>query len=307
MSRRLLLSFALLSVSASPCFAWGPTGHQIIDRLGAATLPADVPAFLKTPAALDEEQYLGPEPDRWRSPAEPELNAVQTPDHYINFENADVVNPLPRRRYDMLDDLCKYRMAHPETASQYTPEAVGMQPWATEEVWERLKAAFREYRNIQAKGGDTKPVEAAILLYAGWMGHYVADGSQPLHVSRDFNGWVEKENPHGYTTDKHIHWRFESQFVDAAHIAPADVQAMISPVNPIGDEWDGYLAYLRHTQSLTETVYQLDKQGAFTANGTPDGKKFVEERLAAGASMQRDMIYAAWVQSAQPVPERHYD
>ena len=54
--------------------AWEHDGHTMINRLAASTLPADVPAFLQTPAAIDEIEYLGPEPDRWRSPAEPELS-----------------------------------------------------------------------------------------------------------------------------------------------------------------------------------------------------------------------------------------
>ncbi len=32
----------------------------------------------------------------------------------------------------------------------------------------------------------------------------------------------------------------------------------------------------------------------------------VEQRLASGASMLRDMIYTAWVRSADPVPQRSY-
>lgn len=304
---RSFAALALLPVLAAPsCFAWGSAGHQMIDRLGIAALPADMPAFLTTPSALAEIQYIGPEPDRWRSPAEPELNAVQAPDHFINFEYADVIQPLPKRRYVFLEDLCKYREAHPATAEDYTPEKVGMQPWETEEVWERLKSAFRDYRELKAKGADTRPVEDLIIFYAGWLGHYVGDGSQPLHVSRDYNGWVEKTNPHHFTTEPGIHWRFETQFVSAA-IRPSDVKRLIAPLRPIHNEWTDYLAYLHHTGSYVDEVYELDKQGAFTGMGTPEGKRFAAERLAAGASMLRDMVYAAWVKSAEPVPAYHHE
>ena len=180
-----------------------------------------------------------------------------------------------------------------------------MQPWQTEEVWERLKAGFRDYREALAAHADTKPEEAAVLFYAGWLGHYVGDGSQPLHVSRDYNGWVERENPHGYTTEHHIHSQFETVFV-GANVKPANVQPLIAPVHPVSDEWTDYLVYLRHSASLTEQTYALDKQGAFTEAGTPAGKQFAAERLAAGASELRDLIYAAWQKSAEPVPEEHH-
>ncbi len=306
-SRLRTLTLALLApVCLTPaCFGWGSDGHRIINRLAAQSLPADAPAFLTTPSAIAEVEYLGPEPDRWRSPAEPELSATQAPDHFIDLEYADVVGPLPRRRYDFIEALSKYRAAHPETAALETPEKVGMQPWQTEEVWERLKAGFRDYREALAAHTDTKPEEAAVLFYAGWLGHYVGDGSQPLHVSRDYNGWVEPQNPHGYTTEHHIHSQFETVFV-GAHLKSADVQPLIAPVHPIGDEWNDYLLYLRHSASLTEQTYALDKQGAFTDAGTPAGKQFAAERLAAGASELRDLIYAAWQKSADPVPEEHH-
>ncbi len=296
---------ALLLIGTAPaCFGWGPDGHRMINRLAAQSLPADAPRFLVAPAALNELEYLGPEPDRWRSPAEPELSATQAPDHFIDLEYADVVGPLPRKRYEFIELLGKYRAAHPEKAALETPEKVGMQPWETEEVWERLKAGFREYRQALARHEDTGPEEAAVLFYAGWLGHYVGDGAQPLHVSRDYNGWVEAANPHGYTTEHHIHSQFETAFVSAA-IKPADVQPLVAPLKPIGDEWADYLAYLRHSASLTEQTYVLEKAGGFAGAGTPEGKRFAAERLAAGASMLRDMIYAAWVKSAEPVPEYH--
>ena len=307
---RLLRTATLLAllptVAVPACFGWGSDGHRMINRLAGEALPKDVPAFMTSPAALDELEYLGPEPDRWRSAAEPELSAVQAPDHFIDLEYADVVGVLPRRRYDFIVELTKYREAHPEQAALETPEKVGMQPWETEEVWQRLKSGFRNYREALAEHRDTKPAEAAVLFYAGWLGHYVGDGSQPLHVSRDYNGWVEKDNPHGYTTEHHIHSQFESVFVAAA-IKPADVRPLVAPVVPISDEWDDYLRYLRHTASLTEQTYALEKDGGFNGMGTPAGKQFTDERLAAGASMLRDMIYAAWQHSADPVPEYHGD
>jgi hypothetical protein len=300
----LVLLVLFPSCAASTCFGWGSDGHRIINRLAAQALPADVPTFLMTPTALAEMEYLGPEPDRWRSPAEPELSATQAPDHFINLEYADVIGPLPRKRYDFMEALSRYRAAHPDQAALETPEKVGMQPWQTEEVWERLKAGFRDYREARAKHENTGPEEAAVLFYAGWLGHYVGDGSQPLHVSRDYNGWVEPENPHGYTTEHHIHSQFETVFV-TANIKSAEVKALIAPVRPVGDEWNDYLVYLRHSAMLTEQTYALEKTGGFNGTGTPAGRLFAEQRLAAGASMLRDMIYAAWSKSAEPVLEGH--
>jgi hypothetical protein len=267
----------------------------MINRLAAAALPADMPAFLRSQSAVDEIEYLGPEPDRWRSRAEPELSAAQAPEHFIDLELADALGPLPHKRLDFEAMVF---------AAGKRPETIGLQPWQTEEVWERLKAAMREYRGILAAGGNTKPVEAAIIFYAGWLGHYVGDGSQPLHVTVQYNGWTGP-NPHGYTTDHQIHYQFETAFV-AANIHAPEVEPKMTPVKAIdGDIFDAYVAYLRHTGTYVETVYQLDKSGAFTGAGTPESRAFTAERLAAGASMLRDMIYSAWLDSAQPVPDSY--
>ena len=82
---------------ASFAFAWGNEGHRIINHLAALNLPQDAPAFLRWAGAVSEIEYLGPEPDRWRSSAEPELLALQAPEHFINLEPADALGP-PRPR-----------------------------------------------------------------------------------------------------------------------------------------------------------------------------------------------------------------
>jgi hypothetical protein len=70
-----------------------------------------------------------------------------------------------------------------------------------------------------------------------------------------------------------------------------------------GDIFLSYVAYLRHTYSYVEKVYQLEKAGGFLGAGTAESREFTAERLAAGASMLRDMIYTAWLESAKPVPD----
>ncbi|MGP8258665.1 MAG: S1/P1 nuclease [Acidobacteriaceae bacterium] len=293
-----LLLLPLLTVQ--PAFGWGADGHMLINRLAGAALPADVPAFLRTPAALDALAYYGPEPDRWRSPAEPELNAAQAPEHFIDLEYADLVGPLPRRRYDYIRALAAAQPAQPTIP--LTPEKVGLQPYVTDEVYERLQSAFRDYRALVAAKQDTKPSECEITFLAGWLGHYVGDGSQPLHTTIQYNGWTGP-NPNGYTTEHRIHAQFETAFVHA-NVKPADVQPLVTAAKPVvlKDVFADYLAYLRHSNTLVEQTYQLDKQGAFTGAGTPAGKAFVDQQLAAGAIELRDLIYTAWIKSADAVP-----
>lgn len=317
---RAAVASAVLALAATPsAFAWGHDGHMMINYLGAKYLPHDVPAFLRNPNALDVMNYLGPEPDRWRvKDSEPELVAEQAPDHEINMEWAELAEVsctagtpdcgadgkmLPKQRYEFIRQLALAQHEHPEL--HLTPESVGMLPWEVEEIWQKLKVEFREYRALSASNDDLAPIETAILYHAAWLGHYVGDGSQPLHVSVQYNGW-QGPNPNGYTTEHHIHSQFESVYV-TANIKRDEVDALVAASQPqaIGDEWGQYLDYLHHTGALTEKVYQLEKAGGFTDAGTPEARSFTDERLAAGAIELRDLIYSAWLHSADPVKPYH--
>jgi hypothetical protein len=298
---RLAAAVVLLPVMlVQQSFAWGSDGHMLINRLAGATLPPDVPAFLRSGGALDALTYYGPEPDRWRSSAEPELNAAQAPEHFIDLEWADLSGPLPRRRYDYIRALAVAQAKHPDTV--LTPDKVGLQPYVTTEVYERLQSAFRDYRALVAANQNTRPSEAEITFLAGWLGHYVADGSMPLHTSIQYNGWVGP-NPQGYTTEHRIHALFESAYVHA-NVKLEDVAPLVAATKPVvlGDVFNDYMVYLRHSNTLVEQTYQLEKAGGFAGAGTPEGKAFVDQQLAAGATELRDMIYTAWVKSAEPVP-----
>jgi S1/P1 Nuclease len=279
-------------------FGWGSEGHRMVNRLAASALPADVPAFLRSEAALNEIEYLGPEPDRWRSRAEPELSAAQAPEHFIDLEPADALGPLPRNRLDFEASVF---------AQGERPEKVGLQPWETLEVWQRLKAALREYRRLAAdkaaNQNDLRSVEQVAIFYAGWLGHYVGDGSQPLHTTINYDGWALKENPKRFSTAHGIHWRFEGTFVAASIKESEAAPKLTAPKLISGDIFDSYIAYLRHSATLVDTVYAFDKTGAFENGGTPESRAFTAERIAAGASELRDLIYTAWEESAKPVAD----
>ncbi len=303
-----------------PAWAWGRDGHMMVNLLAQQNLPAEVPAFLRNGHARDVIEWMGPEPDRWKQrDAEPELVAVQSPDHFLDYEWAILAatkctegasgNPgcvdgyvFPKKRYDFIRALAAAQAKHPELKLD---ERVGFQPWQVEEVWQRLKSDLREYRNEVAANEDTSGVETAILFDAGWLGHYVGDGAQPLHNTIQYNGWTGP-NPNGYTTEHHIHSQFESVYV-SANIKAGDVYPLVKAAQPvkIDDEWTQYWKFLDHSNGLVEKVYQLEKAGGFTGAGTPEAKAFTEERLAAGAIELRDLIYSAWVHSADPVEEFH--
>jgi hypothetical protein len=300
---------ALLLFQSVPAVAWGNEGHVAINRVAAQKIPAAMPRFLRL--AVGEIGYLGPEPDRWRSPSEFALKNAQEPDHFIDLERVSWLDPLPRGRYEFYRKLYDKRasiLAHPDSDSSknehpddYLPERVGLQPYITMEVYDRLKAAFREYRQRLASRQPTQAVQQAIIFYAGWLGHYVADGSQPLHTTIQYNGWVGP-NPNEYTTEHHIHGQFESAYM-AANITAKDFAGLVKSPARLDDPFTRYIAYLKQSNGLVENVYALEKAGGFAGKGSHEAFDFTTHRLAAGSQMLLDLWYTAWLESAIPVPE----
>jgi hypothetical protein len=301
---KLLLSCVLVCLLVLPqqSLAWGRYGHQMINGLAHDALPQDIPAFLRDGGARDAFVYYAPEPDRWGSPLEPELKNAQEPDHFLSMEWSDMLPSMPRNRYDYVRALAVLQAQHPDMTLK--AEDVGTQPYQANELWQRLRSSMREYRHLVAANQDTKAVQAEIVFLAGWLGHYAGDASQPLHTSYRYNGWLG-DNPHGYTTSRHIHSDFESAFVQN-NLKDSDVAPLI-PKSPVllGDVFDDYMAYLRKTHSMYEQVYIYEKAGALNGAGTPESRQFTAQCLARGATMLRNLIYTAWVRSADPLPERH--
>ena len=300
--RRLMVSLTLIAVvlvHSQNALAWGDEGHVFVNRVAAQKIPASMPLFLRR--AIVEIAYLGPEPDRWRSPSEFALKNAQEPDHFIDLERVSWLDPLPSGRYEFYRKLYEKRASTRDHPDDYLPEHVGLQPYITMEVYGRLKAAFREYRQQHAARKPTQAVEQAIIFYAGWLGHYVADGAQPLHTTIQYNGWVGP-NPKGYTTEHHIHAQFETIYV-GANILPKDFAGLVKTPERLEEPFPAYVAYLRNSNALVEQVYELDKAGGFRGEGSPAAFEFTTHRLAAGSKMLLNLWYTAWLESAMPAPE----
>ena len=132
-----IVCLCLMLVVARPSVAWGNRGHRMANLVAAETLSADMPAFLYTSDAIYEISYFGPEPDRWRPLAEPELAATSSPDHGFKLELGDLAGSYPRHRYDFIRLMATVQA--PEGAGSLTPEQVGFLPWQAMEVFDRTR------------------------------------------------------------------------------------------------------------------------------------------------------------------------
>ena len=302
MHKRFLSMLILASALMFPalCAGWGDVGHTAINRVAAEKVPSDMPQFLHAAAA--HIAWNGPEPDRWRSPLEKPLNDAQAPDHFIDLEYVDWLRPLPPSRYEFIQAIYDYRAKHPE-ANLPLPEKIGFQPYITIEVFDRLKVAFREYRHALKEGRSTADAEANAIFYAGWLGHYVGDGSNPMHTTIQYNGWVGP-NPKGYSTAHDVHHKMETAFV-SANPEVTNISDLVGAPHYLAHPFEDYLAYLEESRGKIEQAYQLEKAGGFDGSGSKESREFIRQQLGRSSQMLLNLWYTAWIDSAQD-PEPYH-
>lgn len=296
-----LAVLSCLSLTSVPAWAWGGQAHAVIDRAAIDSLPKDGPTFLRRYADYIAASAVAP--DTWRSATQPFSKIGEDPNHSWRREISERISPTPRSRYQYVVALYKESLrlkeSDPETAKRMTVLGGGTLPYAAMEVYGHLVEGFKLLREAQAEGNDTRFIEQNCAFYVAWMGHYIGDGSQPQHDSINVSGWVGP-NPNGYTTDRNIHVLFESKFVHAIDLRESDILRKIGePAHQEGDLFTEVLEFLDEAGGHVETIYELDKRGAFSHENDREAREFVYERTATGAAMLRDMIYRAWKESAE--------
>jgi hypothetical protein len=182
---------------------------------------------------------------------------------------------------------------------------IGYLPYSIVEYYGKLRNAFRQWRKA-ATPEDREAARAAAVHYAGVMGHYVADGSQPMHLTIHFNGWADNTpNPNNYTKDRRLHGRYEAAYVDAAVQERQVVAAGAQPPRRLTDVFGSVKEYLRVSFSEIGPMYELEKTGEFNPeNPRTKGTDFIVAQLARAGTMLGSLWYTAWLESGEPLPPR---
>jgi hypothetical protein len=297
---------SLLLTTQQEALAWGATGHRLISSLAMENLADELPAFLRTPEAAELVGELSREPDRAKGTGNSHDHDLD-PGHYINLSDDFTVagvlplNTLPPTREDYDTALRSNDLNVPVNEFK-----AGFLPYSIVDGWQQLQKDFAYWRADVAGGRlaaakadrdwfnkDRRLHELTILRDLGYWSHFVADGSQPQHVSMHYDDWGAYPNPRGYAAAKGFHAAFEGAYV-AQYVRPEDVTKKLKPPRT----WDSTiqlrtLAYLRETHSRVLPLFDLEKAGGFSTDTGP-GRDFAAERLAAAVSELRDLILAAW-------------
>ena len=304
--RATVLVLACAALAPAQALAWGGHGHRIMGVAAMEALPAEVPAFLRDPTTAADIGELSREPDRSKGAGKIH-DSNRDPGHFVDLDDEGRVMGGP-----------KFEKPLPETRSAYEAllQAAGTDSWkagylqySIVDQFQQLTLEFAYWRVLTAAEAretdpgrrawyaeDRRRREALLKATIGALSHFVADGSQPLHVSVHYNGWGDYPNPKGYTTAR-IHGPFEGEFT-RAHVDLADVKAALAPLRVCDCAIeDRVVDYLSVAFGQVEPLYALEKAGGLQPED-PRGVAFVKSLTGAGASELRDLIVESWRKSA---------
>jgi hypothetical protein len=350
----LLLSSLLLL--ASPAFSWGERGHDLVTRAAVRILIAQ---DQKSKSESSEMTFSAPFQKRehmlghlanvpdilWRDLGK-EIEEQNAPTHYIDLEylsaepSIDKIPTTVAAAEKQMAALCAAVPDPKENHAYVCPlegngspsiNAAGSAPWRVQQFFNLMKKTFAAIKTEQQTSKATK-VSATLgnqaLLYAGLMSHFVGDLAQPLHTTRDYNGWERQAAG--------LHSFFETQIIDAFDFTlDGDVLRAALQNHPVQklaaafpkkrrqvmmrDPFAISVALALDSFGHVSELLNLDKKVALTKPSSIDAKgvKFYAERrpsvnvaksfrslavnrLAIGADTTAYLWYLAWEEGGKP-------
>lgn len=267
----LVVALSLFGVDGAA--AWLATGHRQVALDAVAAVSADLPAFFRAGGATVGHAAI--DPDVWRNRDTPGLADREAPEHYLNLELLGG-KALPERRDAYRRLLDRLHIA---------PRQAGALPYAIVEGSERLALCLAEHRRWPAD----EAIRAKCLLTAGWLAHYLADLTQPLHTTIHHDGRVRGKGASPHTG---IHRR-----VDA--LLDAGGRSELAAPLAVDDLWATVRSELLASHRLVDEVYRLEPK-LETRGGRADPRvaTFAAERRRAAVRLIAGVFEWAWRRSA---------
>jgi hypothetical protein len=268
----LRLVFIIIILPIGFIYSWGAKGHTIINENAVQILPKEMNFFKVW------KDYLG----QHASDADirRETDKTEAPRHYIDIDYyKEFLNG------EMIENK-------DELVSKYGDSSVtskGILPWATLQTLNNLTEAFKE------KNRDK------ILIYAADLGHYVADGHQPMHTTVNYNGQLSNQ--------KGIHFRYEVTMIDK-HINTLEQIVDSSNVNYIKDPLPFIFNYISNANSVNIVLLDGDKLAQSESGSTENDdyyrilwfrtKYVTETQFKTAEEDLASLFYTAWINAGKP-------
>ncbi|HDP75224.1 MAG TPA: T9SS type A sorting domain-containing protein [Bacteroidales bacterium] len=264
-----LLFAALVVVLLS---SWGGTGHYIISLEAHRSFNTEMQQF------TDWANYLAghaSDADNRKS-----SDPTEAPKHYIDIDNYTEFltnQPMP--------------LSLPEAVSKYGNNFVvdnGTLPWATKSTYDSLVLALRNSRIDKAK------------QFAADLGHYVADGHMPLHLTKNYNGQL--------TGNTGIHSRYESTMINAH--ADEFYNSQPRELSYVQNVQQYIFDYIYHNYKYVDSIIDADNYAKsinpdYSSSAYKDAlwnstKGFTKRLFESASQRLAELIYSAWIEAGRP-------
>ena len=217
----VLLSFLFIG--------WGSTGHKMINKKSVESFPQEMNIFLYWASQL-EANAMNADNRKGTDPNE-------SPKHYIDIDNypSFINNGTIPQTWDSVIAIYGYNFVIDQ----------GILPWAIMTTIDTLQKTFE--RRDWAKA----------VLTASDLGHYIADGHNPLHITRNYNGQ--------YTGQTGIHSRYESSMINRYQ---AQINYSGDSVNFVEDINEYIFSFIYRNYNYVDSVLYADSAAKAYANST---------------------------------------
>jgi len=269
--KKTLRSLLLLILLPLLLISWGRDGHRVINTKASLSFPAEMSMFTSWTQTLADHASDADDRKSWDS--------YEGPKHYIDIDNyAQFVEKgnIPEN----LDSAIK----------EYGREFVydqGILPWATVTTYDTLVNCFK--RKDWSK----------VMLVASDLGHYVADGHMPMHITSNYDGQL--------TGNKGIHSRYESYMIKE-YVNEINYDG--DSVSKIEDVSRYVFSYIYHNHSLVDSVLEADNYAKSVNSNTYSSeykavlwdktKGFTIQLFKDASHSLAELMYSAWAEAGKP-------
>ncbi len=260
---------SLVVASVGAAWAWGKTGHRIINASSTMHLPTAMSGLAAQSA------YLGSHASD--ADSRKSSDPAEKPKHFID------IDAYPEFRAGTLSH------SYDALVAKYGAAVVidrGTVPWTVGAVKTQLSAAMRS--------GDWPKA----YLLAADLGHYVGDSGQPMHATENFDGQL--------TGNRGIHSRYESSMVDRHE---AELQPVVGQAVYLPDPVEAMFTLLGESNAGVDSVMAADNTAKVLDSGYGTvyydelwrlTGAMTKRRVQRSSEMLASLLYTAWVNAGQP-------
>jgi len=250
--RQFFTLAAILCVSLI-LISWGGTGHRKINTNASLSFNVEMSSFLTWTSYLSDHASDAD----YRKSTDPS----EDPKHYLDIDNFPAflsTGKINQTSYTIIDN--------------------GILPWATIAAFDSLKSCLKRNDITKAK------------QFAADLGHYVADGHMPMHLTKNYNGQ--------YTGNYGIHSRYESDMIG---IYSSQINYSGESITPIIDVNQYIFDYIYLNYKYKDSVLLADNyaktQTDYNLALWNKTKGFTTKLFKNGSHALAELMYTAWVQS----------